>query len=89
MPSVERSAEPCHAECEEVTPRRFERNAKRCLLLHVASDAVKSTKSRARVKCLPELVVTSYLGVNMGLLLVEIITDQNAARKRVANPLPL
>jgi hypothetical protein len=44
MPSLERPAEPCHADGEEVTPRRFERSAKRCLLLHVAMNVVKSTR---------------------------------------------
>ena len=43
-PSFERSAEPCHADGEEVTPRRFERSAKRCLLLHVVMGDVKSAR---------------------------------------------
>jgi hypothetical protein len=43
-PSFERPAEPCHADWEEVTPRRFGRSANRCLLLHVAMEIVKSAK---------------------------------------------
>jgi hypothetical protein len=87
--AAQQPAEPCHADCEEVTPRDPGRTAKRRLLLHVAMEVIKITKSRASAKCLPELVVTSYLAVNTGLLLVEIIADQNTARKRVANLLPL
>ena len=41
--AAQRPAEPCHADCEEVTPRDPGHTAKRCLLLHVASDAVKRT----------------------------------------------
>jgi hypothetical protein len=80
MPSFERPAKPCHADGVKVTPRRFERTAKRCLLLHVVMNIVKSAIYGTDAKCLPELVEGSYLAVNMGSLLVEIITDENAAR---------
>jgi hypothetical protein len=43
-PSVQRPAAPCHADWEEVTPRDLERTAKRCLLLHVAMNDVKSPR---------------------------------------------
>ena len=63
-----------------MTPRRLGRSAKCCLLLHVVMGDVKSAIYGADAKYLPELVVGSYLAVNMGPLLVKIITDQDAAR---------
>jgi hypothetical protein len=48
--AAQQPAAPCHADYEEMMPRSPRRTAKHCFLLHVAPDAVKMTKSRAKAE---------------------------------------